>query len=474
MTSSQYSLEDSPESIKLNKAWGHVVEQLSTVIKAAWFARFIKPLKPVTIAENGKVVIQGPGKFCTDWVENFYGKRIEVMLGDELGQEVTVEFAAEPNEKKPANKAIVTVAAPESVPAAKASPTVTVVNEPKERFKPDPEYRFENFVVGQSNRLAHAGATAVASQLGVKYNPLFIYSQPGLGKTHLLHAIANEILRRNPEFPLVYTSAQEFAEEYIAALQTQRIDYFRKQQKATGLWLIDDIQFIAGKDKTQEEIFYSFNHLYSLGKQIVICSDRPPKDLYLMEERLRSRFEAGLVADIQLPDTETRSAIILKKAATMGMHLSPLQAMHLSERINGDVRVLKGMLAKLEVTASLDGRTIDDDMISDFAKEHLHENLEKVSLEQIVQIVGRHYKIPVDEILGTSRKAPIVTARHVSIYLLRELTGDSWKHIGAQFGDRDHTSMMHGYQKIAEQMQKEKDLRNAVQGLKDAVRPAKP
>jgi chromosomal replication initiator protein len=300
----------------------------------------------------------------------------------------------------------------------------------------------------------------------MKFNPLFIYGASGLGKTHLLHAIAREILRRDPRFALAYVSAQQFAEEFVNALQGNRIEQFRRAQRSVEVWLVDDIQFIAGKDKTQEEIFHTFNYLHGLGKQIVLTSDRPPRDLYLMDERLRSRFEAGLVADVQMPDTETRCAIILSKAKQERVDISHELAMYMAENVPGNIRVLEGALTKLVVQASVEERLLDVNLAAELVEKYYRKGaLAKPGFDQIVDTVSKHFKIASDEIRGTSRKAPIVHARHVAVFITREITGDSWKHIGSLFGDRDHTSMMHGYTKIQELMHYDKDLRSTVKML---------
>jgi len=306
----------------------------------------------------------------------------------------------------------------------------------------------------------------VANEPGTKYNPLFIYGASGLGKTHLLHSIARQILDANPRTPLVYVSAQQFAEEFVNALQNGKIDQFRRAQRAVAVWLVDDIQFVVGKDKTQEEIFHTFNYLHSLGKQIVLSSDRAPKDLYLMDERLRSRFESGLVADIQMPDTETRCAILLTKAGQERIELEHSIAMFLAENVPGNIRRLEGALTKLAAQASVEGVPVSLGLAQTMVEQYYRAGLlAKPGFTQIVDAVGKHYRIPADDIRGISRKAPIVHARHVAVFITREITGDSWKHIGGLFGDRDHTSMMHGYTKISEMMHQDKDLRASVKML---------
>ena len=403
---------------------------------------------PVSL-EGGVANLEVPGRFVMEWVKERYIGTLETLLSDEIGEPITIDLRLEPREKP----GMSLVTAPVSI-----NHKIEESN-----FRPFERYTFETYVVGQSNRLAFAGANAVAADPGVKYNPLFIYGPSGLGKTHLLHGIAREILAKNPKYPLVYVSAQQFAEEFVTALQNNRIDQFRKSQRNVSMWLVDDIQFIAGKDKTQEELFHTFNHLQSLGKQIVLTSDRPPRDLYLMDERLRSRFEAGLVADIQMPDTETRCAILLSKAVQERVHLDHSVAMFLAENVPGNIRVLEGALTKLAAQASLFGMQINLELAQELVEKYYRTGiLAKPGFDQIVDAVSRHFKIASPDIKGVSRKAPIVHARHVAVFVTREITKDSWKHIGSLFGDRDHTSMMHGYQKISEMMQRDKDLRAVV------------
>ena len=453
----QFSLEDPADLVKLRRAWDGVLRRLASEVPQAWLERFIRPLKPVGL-EGGVANLEVPGRFVMEWVKERYIGTLQALLSDEFGQDVSIELRLDSREKPAAG--IVT------------SSVSVSARQDDSNFKPFERYTFETYVVGQSNRLAYAGAKAVAADPGLKYNPLFIYGASGLGKTHLLHGIAREVLAKNPKYPLVYVSAQQFAEEFITALQNNRIDQFRRQQRNVSMWLVDDIQFIAGKDKTQEEIFHTFNHLQSLGKQIVLTSDRPPRDLYLMDERLRSRFEAGLVADIQMPDTETRCAIIQSKAAQEKLDLNHAVAMFLAENVPGNIRVLEGALTKLMAQASLLDIPVGLDLAQTLVENYYRNGaLAKPGFDQIVDAVSRHFKIDSHEIKGVSRKAPIVHARHVAVYVTREITKDSWKHIGSLFGDRDHTSMMHGYQKISEMMQRDKDLKAGVKMIMRNLQP---
>jgi chromosomal replication initiator protein len=447
----QHTLLDSEDSIRLSTAWAAVVKRLSPDVPQAWLDRFIRPITPTAI-DGDLVTLTVPGRFVQDWVRERYLSTLQTLLTDELGTSVRVDLQ-------------IATRAREAISVTQATVALNLIpDEP--RFRPIDRFTFDTFVVGQSNRLAFAGAKAVAAEPGTKYNPLFIYGSSGLGKTHLLHSIARQILATDPRYPLAYVSAQQFAEDFVNALQNGRIEQFRRNQRSVGVWLVDDIQFIAGKDKTQEEIFHTFNYLHSLGKQIVLTSDRPPRDLFLMDERLRSRFEAGLVADVQMPDTETRCAILLSKAAQETIDMDTSVAMYLAENVPGNIRILEGALTKLAVQAGIDSIPITIELATAMVEQYYRAGvLVRPSFNHIVDAVAKHYGVPTDDIMGLSRKAPIVHARHIAIYVTREITKDSWKHIGALFGDRDHTSMMHGYQKISEMMASDRDLRTTVKTL---------
>ncbi len=421
--------------------------------------RFLRPLEPIGFSED-IASFSAPGQFVLEWVKERYSDALEEGLSEQLGRRIRFELRVKTRERPRSEREPISAKA-----QTKSAPAPAT-------FDSSPKYLFETFVVGTSTRLAYAGCRAVADEPGVKYNPLFIYGPSGLGKTHLLHAIANEIRKNDPNYPVMYMSAQQFAEEFVHALQNNRIEQFRKAQRRVSVWLLDDVQFIAGKDRTQEELFHTFNYLHSLGKQIVLCSDRPPRDLMLMEERLRSRFEAGLVADVQMPDTETRCAIVLKKAEQEQITLQHDIAMCLAEGVTGNVRMLEGALTKAAAQASMDRRPITLELAQEIIDKYYRTaSLSKPSFDQIISCVSQHLGIPSDQIRGTSRKAPIAHARHVAIYVTRETTGDSWKHIGAQFGNRDHTSMMHGYKKIRELMTRDRDLNASVRKLMRDLNP---
>jgi chromosomal replication initiator protein len=455
----QLVLSDS-DCADLGFAWEQALRRIKGQVAPAAYDRFIKPLNPRRI-ESGTVIFSAPGNFVRDWVSSKFRSQLEGILSDELGQCVTVAFENSPKTKAEFDK--------EPRGAIKVTTPVAEVAS----FEPNERYTFDSFVVGQSNRLAYAGAWAVATQPKHQYNPLFIYGDSGLGKTHLLHAIAHKLREQDPSMPVAYITAQQFAEDFVHALQTNRIEQFRRQLRGTGVWLVDDIQFVAGRDKTQEELFHTFNYLHSSGKQIVLIADRAPRDLQLMDERLRSRFEAGLVADVQMPDTETRGAILLSKAAQDQVNLPMDVAMFLAENVQGNIRILEGALIRLAAQASVNGGTIEMDLARNLVEQHYRTGvLAKPTFGQIVNAVSKFYDIPVDQIKGQKRNAPIVHARHVAVFVTRELTQDSWKHIGTLFGDRDHTSMMHGYQKIHERVHADRALRTEVKQIMRQLQPS--
>ncbi|MBS1724964.1 MAG: chromosomal replication initiator protein DnaA [Armatimonadetes bacterium] len=449
----QYTLDDREDQVVLRTAWEQAVGKLECELPETVIKKFLRPLEPVSL-EGGVAVLNAPGQFIQEWVKEKYLETILVALSSEIEGVKRIELRVQPRER------------PETQVETAVISRQPLSIDPTPEFKSTGRYRFENFVVGQSNRLAFAGAKAVAAQPGVKYNPLFLYGSSGLGKTHLMQAIAHEIHRRDNRCAVMYVTAQQFAEEFVHALQNNRIDQFRKAQRGVQVWLLDDVQFIAGKERTQEELFHTFNYLHSLGKQIVLCSDRPPRDLLLMDERLRSRFESGLVADVLMPDTETRCAILLTKAQQDDIELSHDVAMFVAEAIPSNVRILEGALTKIAAEASLEEGAVTLELARSIV-ERYYQNVgtTKPSFEQILDSVGKHYQIPVIEIRGISRKAPIAHARHVAVFITREITGDSWKHIGALFGNRDHTSMMHGYRKIRELMNRDKEVNASVKLL---------
>jgi chromosomal replication initiator protein len=450
-----FSDSDVIPSGAIDSAWQNVQQRLSSELQSAWFTRYIQPLRPIAW-ESNRLRLAAPGKFVQSWVCEHLFEQLKIAFEDELGHEIELDVVAEAREREVRHE---------------PSPVIPNAVVTRAGFQPNPRFTFATFIVGDSNRLAFAGANAVADLPGDKYNPLFIYGASGLGKTHLLHAIANELKQRRPNLEVEYVTAQQFAEDFVRALQSNRMEQFRRAHRNSGVWLVDDIQFIAGKDKTQEEVYHTFNALQQFGKQIVFTSDRLPKDLYGMDERLRSRFESGLVADVEMPNTETRCAIIRSKAEQDGIDLPFDVAFQLALNVPGNIRVLEGALTRLVATASLNQTPLSMEFTNEFVEKYYRTRQSRPSVSQIIEAVSKHYDIPASDIKGNSRKAPITLARHVAIFMTRRITQDSWNHIGSLFGDRDHTSVMHGYQRIDTMMQTNKDFAAIVNQLIRDVHP---
>ena len=318
-------------------------------------------------------------------------------------------------------------------------------------FSLNPKYTFDTFVVGNSNRFARAAALAVAEAPAEAYNPLFIYGGVGLGKTHLMHAIGHYMLQANPNVRINYVTSETFMNELISAIQTGQNAAFREKYRNVDVLLIDDIQIIAGATSTQEEFFHTFNALHTAGKQIIIASDRPPREIPRLEERLRSRFEWGLIADIQRPDLETRIAILRKRAQTEMMHCSDDVFQMIAERVESNIRELEGCLTRLSAYASLTGREIDCQLVEEALREVFAKHEPRhLTCEDVMRTVASYYNVTPEDLKGPRRNREIATPRQVAMYLCRELTDSSMSRIGDAMGGRDHTTILHGCDKVSE------------------------
>jgi chromosomal replication initiator protein len=326
-------------------------------------------------------------------------------------------------------------------------------------------FSFENFVVGSSNQFAHAASLAVANQPGNAYNPLFIYGGVGLGKTHLLHAIAAQISQRAPNLIVEYLSAETFINDLINAIQYEKMPEFQKKYRSIDVLLVDDVQFMATKERTQEEFFHTFNALYDSQKQIVVTSDKVPKDIPELEERLQSRFEWGLIADIQLPDMETRAAILNKKAKVEDIDL-PSEVCHfLARHIQSNVRMLEGSLIRLKAFAEMSNEPISIDLCNNVLKDILGAKRSFISIEEVIRTVAKHYGVKAAELKSPKRAKPITRARQIAMYLCRELTSESFPEIGSRFGGRDHATVIHGVNKITALLEVDSDLQREMKLL---------
>jgi chromosomal replication initiator protein len=337
-----------------------------------------------------------------------------------------------------------------------------------------PKYNFSNYIVGSSNQFAHAAAMAVSNNPAIAYNPLFIYGAVGLGKTHLLHAIGNNIYKNNPASRVRYISAESFTVDLIESIKKDKMPYFRKRYRPLDVLLIDDIQFIAGKERTQEEFFYTFNTLYETHKQVVISSDRYPKDIRNMEERLRSRFESGLIVDINTPDLETKVAILYKKAELHNKIIPQDVAIFMAGNIKSNIRELEGFLLRIIAYSSFTHREINLELTKEVLKDFTFDKTKNFTIQNILKTVASYYNIKVSDIKSKRRTREISTTRQIAMYLCREHTKSSLPEIGRQFGGKDHTTVIFSHKKISNSIKDNKDLKASILEILSIIEEEKP
>lgn len=418
------------------QAWQSVLGQLQLEMPRASFDTWVRDSRPVSY-QDGILTVAVRNAYARDWLENRLLSSIARLLAGVLESEVQVRFVVDGEYDDDAVNAPTQAKEdyPENQTSAQARNTTL-----------NPRYTFENFVVGANTRLAHAAALAVAEKPARAYNPLFLYGGVGLGKTHLLHAIGNACHARG--LSVLYVSSEEFTNDLINAIRTHTTQAFREKYRSIDVLLIDDIQFIAGKESTQEEFFHTFNTLHSQDKQIIVSSDRPPKSLVTLEERLRSRFEWGLIADIQPPDFETRLAILRYKAERAG-HEVPNDVMEMiARRVQSNIRELEGALNRIIAYAHLMGTPVNL-RLAEMALADLLPQRHHVAPEKIIELVARNYQVSVEEMLGRDRSQKIALPRQIAMYLLREMANASLPQIGEFLGGRDHTTVMYAIEKIA-------------------------
>lgn len=441
--------------------WQVALGDLAKRVSRANFETWLKNTELVEF-DGTRAVIATPSTFAAEQVRSRFAADIREVLSLLLGRAVTVEF-------------VVPSVEPDTPPSIRRSSRRSGASDPPEMgtkqlaLTPAPEhglnprYTFEKFVVGPNNRLAHAAALAVADRPGEKFNPLFIYGGVGLGKTHLLHAIGHRALTNRPALRVCYVSSEAFTNELIHAIRQQRTEEFRNRYRTIDILMIDDIQFIAGKESTQEEFFHTFNALYQSGKQIVISSDRPPRSIPDLADRLRSRFEGGLLADIQPPDLETRQAILLEKGRELGVDLPNDVVEFVARRVESNIRELEGALNRIVALAQLTHRTITLALAVEALQDSSGQRRrEQLTPELVLDAVCRRFRVSLAELVGTGRRREIVVPRQVAMYLLREELGLSLVEIGQRLGGRDHTTVLHGVEKIEQQLRTDDHLRGEV------------
>ncbi|MBI2773059.1 MAG: chromosomal replication initiator protein DnaA [Chloroflexi bacterium] len=452
--------------VDAKQIWSAVLGEIQLAITKANFDTWFKDT--VIVSEEDDVYCVGvPNAFARQWLEEKFRPQVRQALQRIVGRTVEVRFVTSPGAgAKPASgpkPGIVPEKAPSAPPPAerREGAASAVLN---------PRYAFSTFVVGSNNRLAHAAALSVAERPGHSYNPLFVYGGSGLGKTHLMHAIGNAVMSRHPRKRVAYATSEKFTNEFINSIRSQKTEEFRERYRRIDVLLIDDIQFIAGKEGTQDEFFHTFNAIHEEGKQIVLSSDRPPKAIASLEERLRSRFEWGLIADISPPDLETRIAILRAKAEAQNAAIPPPVIDYLAQRIVSNIRELEGALTRVLAYATLNAVPVTTDLAQQML-QHLLQNPRKQTLapEKIVEIVARYYQVPVEQLRGKARDKQIVLPRQVAMYLMREETEAPLLRIGAALGGRDHSTVLHGCDKIEREMADSDDFRREVSSIREML-----
>ena len=435
-------------SEKEKNIWQELLLRIEKRVKPQNFKIWFKPIQLHSLTQN-ELIIKVPNDFSKKWLKGRYLKIIEKEVAQLMGREIRIDFVYPSIKKKNTN-------------LNKKSTSQ------KRIFASNlnPKYSFANFVIGNNNRLAHAAALAVAQSPGRAYNPLFLYGKVGLGKTHLLQAIAHYVMENKSGISFTYLSSEQFTNELINAIRDDKTIRFRRKYRNTDILLVGDIHFLTGKERTQEEFFHTFNALYEAHKQIVLSSDRPPSEIIALEKRLISRFEWGLIADIQPPDLETRIAILKKKAVIEGLDIPDEVAIFIAERVKTNIRKLEGCLIRLVAHSSLFKERIDINSVKDVLKDILPEERPKpITVELIQKTVSKYYKIKEGVIKGKKRIRAVAFPRQVAMYLCRELTDASFPDIGSKFGGKDHTTVMYAWKKISEQREKDRELMGELEEL---------
>jgi chromosomal replication initiator protein len=445
----------------MSKLWDDTLAQLELNLSPQHYSTWIKPLKLVRI-EQDMVYLEVPNRFVLDWVKENYSKLIQKILSELSAVTYRLQFTVDSKSRDNLPKKTTSI--------EKAAPVVAkqkpVTNNHSADINLNRKYTFEEFVAGSSNQFAYAAAMAVANNPATTYNPLFIYGGVGLGKTHLANAIGNAIQKKSPQMRICYYTSEKFMNELINSLRYNRMDEFRNKFRSMDVILIDDIQFIAGKERTQEEFFHTFNALYESHKQIIVTSDKFPKDIPGLEERLRSRFEWGLIADIQPPDVETKLAILKMKAEQNCINLPEDVALFLANSICNNVRELEGYLIRIGAYASLTAIPVSLEMARDVLKDILVERNRELSVEEIIKRVSIHFNMKISDMKSAKRLKAVVLPRQIAMYLSRQLTSSSYPEIGDRFGGKDHSTIIHAIRKIEKLMVEDFQLRTTIENLR--------
>ena len=436
--------------------WDTCLKLISENISSQNFNTWFKPIKLLSVNED-RLVIEVPNRFFQDWLKDHYLPLLSDCLNQATGKNYSIKFKFS---KKGDDTPTIN---------PKKTFTPTSLSEEK-RFKENNlnhKYTFENFVVGKSNDFAHAACFAVANNLSSKYNPLFIYGGVGLGKTHLLQAIGHRALENKGNVKVCYYSSEKFMNELINSIRYDKVEAFRKKFRGVTALLIDDVQFFAGKERTQEEFFHTFNTLYESSRQIIVTSDKFPKDIPGLEERLRTRFEWGLIADIQAPDMETKVAILKKKAEMERIYIPDDVAIYIASISKTNIREMEGYLIRIGAYSSLTGCDITVDMSKEVLKGLINEDDHKVSIDDIQRVVTKHFDIKISDIKSKKKLKNIAFPRQIAMFLSRSITGASFNEIGSKFGGKDHSTIIHACKKIENLLSDDKSVNATVRKIKE-------
>lgn len=445
--------------VNVTKLWSLILAEISKEVSKPSFETWFASTRPLSLKEQ-QLIVAVPNDFTREWIQSRYKDIIIKKINNITSNHYDVEFVVSAD--------FVELNGSDSNFSKEVPAAVKNITGPgKKEFMFNPRYTFDSFVVGPCNRLSHAASLAVAETPSKAYNPFFIYGGVGLGKTHLLHAIGQYILNHHGLNNILYCSSEKFTNDFINAIRDNKTVEFRQKYRNIDVLLIDDIQFLAGKEQTQEEFFHTFNTLHNLNRQIVVSSDRPPKEIPTLEDRLRSRFEWGLITDIHAPDLETRIAILKKKSLIEGLEI-PNEVLHyIASKIENNIRELEGALIRIVAYASLYSSKITLELTDEALKNILFTKKKQVSLEQIIKYTANHFHLSAGDLLGKRRTRDIAFARQVAMYLSRELTDLSLPKIGEEFGGRDHTTVLHAIRKIEAVLQDNSEEKMKVELIKN-------
>lgn len=441
--------------------WDEILDEVKKEheLSEVSFKTWLKPLKIHKIEDSVVIILVPSQQVGLNYISKKYALPLKVAISELTGKDYDIRFILPEDIKNQEQE----------------NPVSPDYNINKQLANLNPKYTFDTFVVGSNNKFAHAASLAVAESPGEIYNPLFLYGGVGLGKTHLMHSVAHFILNRNPNARILYTTSEEFTNELIEAIRNGNnaaMTKFREKYRNIDVLLIDDIQFIIGKESTQEEFFHTFNALHGAKKQIIISSDKPPKDMEILEDRIRSRFEWGLLADISSPDYETRVAILRKKEEMDGYNLDNAIIEYIAKNINSNIRELEGSLNKIIAYANLEKREITMELAEKVLKDIISPDEKKViTPEYIISTVAEHFDVTPEDIIGSKRSSKVVYPRQIAMYLCREMINIPLKSIGKCLGDRDHTTIMHGCEKIENEMKTSSSTQKTIDILKKKLSP---